>query len=107
MGPLVDISEDGKEYRIQAEIPDVKNEDVKVTAEAGTLIITGERRFDKEEKNRHYHRVERAYSFSRSFSLPSDANPAKVSAEYKDGMLTVHLLKDEKAKPQQIEVKTC
>jgi HSP20 family protein len=104
--PLVDISEDDKEYLIKAELPDVKKEDVKVTAEAGTLTIMGERKFEKEEKGRRYHRVERAYgSFGRSFSLPDDASPDKVSAEFKDGVLTVHLVKDEKAKPQQVEVK--
>jgi HSP20 family protein len=104
--PLVDISEDDKEYLIKAELPDVKKEDVKVTAQEGTLTIMGERKFEKEEKGRRYHRVERAYgSFGRSFSLPGDASPAKVSAEFKDGVLTVHLVKDEKAKPQQVEVK--
>jgi len=104
--PLVDISEDDKEYLIKAELPEVKKEDVKVTAEEGTLTIMGERKFEKEEKSRKYHRVERAYgSFGRSFSLPDDASPAKVSAEFKDGVLTVRLAKDEKAKPQQIEVK--
>ena len=104
--PLVDISEDDKEYRIKVELPEVKKEDVKVTAEAGTLTIMGERKFEQEEKGRKYHRVERAYgSFGRSFSLPDDASPAKVSAEFKDGVLTVHLVKDEKAKPQHVEVK--
>ena len=104
--PLVDISEDDKEYRIKVELPEVKKEDVKVTAEQGTLTIMGERKFEKEEKGRKYHRVERAYgSFGRSFSLPDDASPVKVSAEFKDGVLTVHLVKDEKAKPQHIEVK--
>jgi HSP20 family protein len=104
--PLVDISEDDGEYRIKAELPDVKKEDVKVTAQKGTLTIMGERKFEKEEKGRRYHRVERAYgSFGRSFSLPDDASPAKVSAEFKDGVLTVHLVKDAKAKPQQVEVK--
>ncbi len=104
--PLVDISEDDREYLIKAELPDVKKDDVKVTAEAGTLTIMGERKFEKEEKGKKYHRVERAYgTFGRSFSLPDDANPAKVSAEFKDGVLTVHLVKDEKAKPLQVEVK--
>src|ERR1051326_766704 len=103
--PLVDISEDDKEYLIKAELPEVKKEDVKVTAEEGTLTITGERQFEKEEKNKKYHRIERAYgSFVRNFSLPDDASPAKVSAEFKDGVLTVHLAKTEKVKPQQIEV---
>lgn len=104
--PVVDISEDDKEYRIKAELPEVKREDVRVTAAEGTLTILGERKFEKEEKGRKYHRVERAYgSFGRSFSLPDDASPAKVTAEFKDGVLTVHLTKTEKAKPQQIEVK--
>jgi HSP20 family protein len=104
--PLVDISEDDKEYLIKAELPEVRKEDVRVTAEEGTLSIMGERKFEKEEKGRKYHRVERAYgTFGRSFSLPDDASPEKVCAEFKDGVLTVHLVKDAKAKPQQVEVK--
>ena len=101
----MDISEDDKEYLIKAELPEVKREDVKVTAEAGSLTITGERKFEKEEKDKKYHRVERSYgSFVRNFSFPDDASPAKVSAEFKDGVLTVHLGKTEKAKPTHIEV---
>jgi HSP20 family protein len=104
--PLVDISEDDNEYQIKAELPEVKREDVKVTAEEGTLTITGERKFEKEEKGKKYHRVERAYgSFVRNFSIPDDASPAQVKAEFKDGVLTVHLTKTAKAKPQHIEVK--
>src|SRR5438445_4458499 len=105
--PLVDISEDDKEYLIKAELPEVKKEDVKVTAEEGTLTIMGERKFENEkmEKNKKYHRVERAYgSFGRSFSFPYDASPGKVSADFKDGVLTVHLAKVVKAKPQQVEL---
>ena len=83
----------------------MKREDVKVTTEAGTLTIMGERKFENGEQGKKYHRVERAYgTFGRSFALPADANPAKASADFKDGVLTVHLLKDEKAKLQQIEV---
>jgi len=104
--PLVDISEDAQEYLIKAELPEVRKEDVKVTAEAGTLTIMGERKFEKEVSGKKFHRVERAYgSFGRSFSFPDDASPEKVSAEFKDGVLTVHLTKNAKAKPQQIEVK--
>jgi HSP20 family protein len=103
--PLVDISEDEKEYLIKAELPEVKKEDVKVTAEEGTLTITGERKFEKAEKNKKYHRVERAYgSFGRSFSFPDDASPGKVSADFKDGVLTVRLAKVAKTKPQQVEI---
>src|SRR5438128_10799028 len=102
--PLVDISEDDKEYLIKAELPEVKKEDVKVTAEEGTLTIMGERKFEKEEKNKKYHRVERAYgSFGRSFSFPDDASPGKVRAEFKDGVLTVHLAKVAKSNTQQVE----
>ena len=103
--PVVDISEDNQEYLIKAELPEVKKEDVKITMADGMLTITGDRKFEKEENGRKYHRVERAYgSFGRSFSLPDDASPGKVTAEYKDGVLKVHLAKDEKARPQQVEV---
>ena len=101
----VDISEDAKEYLIKAELPEVKKEDVKITMEDGTLTITGDRKYEKEENGKKYHRVERAYgSFGRSFSLPDDASPGKVTADFKDGVLKVHLAKDEKARPQQVEV---
>jgi HSP20 family protein len=104
--PLADITEDDKEYLIKAELPDVRKEDVKVTVENGMLTISGERKFEKEEKNKKYHRVERAYgSFVRSFTLPEDADASKVKAEFRDGVLTVHLPKSERAKPKQIDVK--
>lgn len=104
--PLVDISEDDTEYVIRAELPDVRREDVKVTAEDGALTISGERKFQKEENGRRYHRVERSYgSFLRNFSLPDDATAANVKADFKDGLLSVHLGKTAKAKPQQVEVK--
>ena len=103
--PLVDISEDAKEYLIKAELPEVKKEDVKITMEDGTLSIMGDRKFEKQDNGKKYHRVERAYgSFGRSFSLPDDASPAKVTADFKDGVLKVHLAKNEKARPQQVEV---
>jgi HSP20 family protein len=104
--PLVDITEDEKEYLIKAELPEMKKEDVKLTVENNVLCISGERKYEKEEKDKKYHRVERAYgSFMRSFTLPDDADGAKVAAEYKDGILKVHLPKSEKAKPKSIEVK--
>jgi HSP20 family protein len=104
--PLADITEDDKEYLIRAELPDLKREDVKVTVENGVLTISGERKMEKEEKGKKYHRVERAYgSFARSFTLPEDSAAEKIQAEFKDGILTVHLPKNEKARPKQIEVK--
>ena len=79
--PLVDITEDEKEYLIKAELPEVKKEDVKVTVENGVLTMTGERKFEKEEKNKKYHRVERSYgSFMRSFSLPEAAAGSRIVA---------------------------
>ena len=104
--PLVDISEDEKEYLIKAELPEVKKEDVKVSVQDDVLTISGERTLEKEEKGKKYHRVERAYGiFSRSFTLPEDADPSKVSAEFKDGVLKVRLTKSERAKPKSIDVK--
>ena len=103
--PLVDITEDDKEYIIKTELPEVKKEDVKVAVENGLLTIVGERKFEKEE-NKKYHRVERAYGrFVRSFIVPDAVDADKVSAEFKDGVLKVHLPKSEKTKPKQIEVK--
>ena len=103
--PLADITEDDREYVIKAELPELRKEDVKVTVENGVLTISGERKFEKEEKKKKYHRVERGYgSFVRTFALPEDADAGKVKAEFKHGILEVHLPKNEKAKTKQIEV---
>ena len=103
--PLVDITEDEKEYTVQAELPDLKKEEVKVTVENGQLTISGERKVEKEEKGKKFHRVERSYgSFLRSFTLPEGVNGEKVVADFKDGLLKVHLPKDESARPKSIEV---
>ena len=104
--PFVDITEDDKEYVVKADLPDVKKEDVKVTVENGVLAITGERKFEKEEKDRKYHRIERSYgNFLRSFTLPDAADGSKVNAEFKDGVLKVHVPKSDKVKPKAVEVK--
>ncbi len=104
--PLVDITEDDKEYLIKAELPEVKKDDVKVTLENGVLSVSGERKLEKEEKSRRYHRIERAYgTFTRSFTLPEDADPGQVNAEFRDGVLRVHVRKNEKARPKAIDVK--
>jgi HSP20 family protein len=104
--PSVDISETDTEYVIKAEIPEVKKEDVKVTVEDGQLTIQGERKQEKEEKGKRFHRIERSYgSFMRSFDVPDNADESKAKAEYKDGMLTLTLPKTEKAKPKALEVK--
>lgn len=104
--PIVDIMEDDKGYEIKADLPEVDKKDVKVTVENGVLTISGERKFEKEEKGRKYHRIERAYgNFVRTFSLPDDADHSKVNAEFKDGVLKVHVAKSEQARPRQIDVK--
>jgi HSP20 family protein len=104
--PVVDITKDDKEYLIKAELPEVKKDDVKVRIEDGVLYISGERNFEKEEKRKRYHRVERGYgAFTRSFSLPEDADPNKINAAFKDGVLSVHVAKDPNAMPKSIEVK--
>jgi HSP20 family protein len=103
--PLVDVIEGEKDYTIKAELPEVRREDVKVTVQNDVLSIAGERLREKEEKGKKFHRIERAYgAFSRSFTLPEDADPAKVSADFKSGVLTVRLAKSEHAKPKTVEV---
>jgi HSP20 family protein len=104
--PPVDITEDSKEYTIKAELPGLNKENVKVMVEGGVLEITGERKEEKEEKDKKRHRIERSYgSFRRSFILPEGCSGEKVSAEFKDGVLKVHLPKDETAKPKSVDVK--
>jgi HSP20 family protein len=104
--PLVDIVEDDKEYLIKAELPEVKKDDVKVMVHDNVLEMTGEREQMKEEKGKKFHRVERSYgSFERSFALPEDADAAKLLAEFKDGVLKVHIPKSEKARPRSVEIK--
>jgi HSP20 family protein len=104
--PLVDITEDDHEYLFKADLPEMKKEDVKVTVENGILSISGDRKVEKEEKKKRYHRIERAYgSFERTFTVPEDADTAKIAAEFKDGVMKVHLPKSPTAKPKTIEVK--
>jgi len=104
--PLVDIYEnDRHELLIKAEMPGMKREDIDIKVENNTLTIRGERRRESEVREEQYHRVERSYgSFSRSFSLPSTVDSEKVSAEYKDGVLTILLPTREEAKPRQVAV---
>ena len=98
--PTVDIGESEKEFVVKAELPEVRKEDIKVSVENGTLSICGERKVEKEEKSMKFHRVERAYGrFERSFSLPDEADAGKITSEYKDGVLTVHLPKNPVTKP--------
>ena len=104
--PVVDIEETEKEYLIKAELPEVKKEDVKVEMLDGVLTIEGERKQEKEEKGKKFHRVERSYGkFVRQFALPTEVESTKIQAEFKEGLLNVHLPKTALAKPKTIEVK--
>ena len=104
--PPVDVEETDKEYLIKAELPEVKKEDVKVQMLDGVLTIEGERKQEKEEKGKKFHKMERSYGkFVRQFSLPTEIEPAKIQAEFKDGMLNVHLPKTAEAKPKAVDVK--
>lgn len=104
--PAVDIVEDEREFLIKVELPEIKREDVRITVENGILTLTGERKADHENKTRKFHRIEREFgSFTRSFSLPVGTSGEKVTADFKDGLLKVHLPKDAKATPKAIEIK--
>jgi len=103
--PAVDIVETEDALVLKADLPDVKLEDIDVRVENETLTIKGERKFEKEEKIKGYHRIERSYgAFMRSFTVPASLEADKVSAEYKNGVLTVTLPKREEAKPRQVKV---
>jgi HSP20 family protein len=104
--PQVDIAETDKAFEIKAEIPEVNKENVKVTVHNGVLTIQGERKDEKEEKEKKFLRVERYYGrFTRSFTLPDNVDETRISASFKDGMLNLQLQKTEEAKPKSIEVK--
>jgi HSP20 family protein len=104
--PPVDIYQNGDhELVLKAELPDMTREDIDITVDNGTLTIKGEKKFSNDVKEEQFHRIERRYgTFSRSFSLPQTVDPNKVSAEYKQGVLTVRLPLREEAKPRSIKV---
>jgi HSP20 family protein len=104
--PPVDIYDSGShELVIKAELPDMNKEDIDITVEKGTLTLRGEKKMDAAIKEECCHRIERTYgSFSRSFSLPATVDTSKVSADYKNGVLTITLPVREEAKPKQIQV---
>lgn len=104
--PPVDIFEtDERELVLKAELPEMKREDISLTFEGGVLTLKGERKFEQEAKRENFQRVERRYgAFSRSFTLPNTIDASRISASYKDGVLTVRLPQREEAKPKQIAV---
>ena len=104
--PSADISETEQEYRIRAELPAVKKEDVKVTIDQGMITISGERKEDQETQGEKFHRVESVRgTFSRSFTVPDNIDENAIRADSKDGVLTVYLPKTRAPASRAIEVK--
>ena len=105
--PTCNVSETAEEYRIDAELPGVKSEDLEVNVEDRILTLRGERRDKREEKGKKYHRVESSYgSFMRRFTLPDDADEDQVAADFKDGVLSVRIARaaPRESKARKIEV---
>lgn len=105
--PAVDIFERGDDLVVSAELPGVKRDEIDVKVEGNVLTLRGERMRDRTISEENYHRVERSYgAFSRSFTLPSNVDPARIEARFKEGVLEVVIPKAEDAKPKRIEVKS-
>jgi len=103
--PAVDIIETENELVLKADVPGVELKDIDIQLENGTLTVKGERKFEKEERNRGFHRMERSYgSFVRYFTVPDTVDAENVKADYQNGVLTITLPKKEIAKPKAIKV---
>ena len=103
--PPVDVYEDEHNITLKIEVPGIEEKDINVSIENNTLTVRGERRFEKDEKEENFHRVERMYgSFTRSFTLPNTVDPEQVSAHYEKGVLKIRLAKKAEAKPKLIKV---
>jgi HSP20 family protein len=103
--PPVDIYETENELVVKAELPDFQDKDIDVRITNNTLTIRGERKFEKDVKEDNYLRIERAYgSFVRSFSLPNTVSSENIRADYRNGVLTLHMAKREESKPKQIKI---
>jgi len=103
--PAVDIFETEDELVVKADLPEVDLKDIDVRVENQTLTITGERKFEREEGRKGYHRIERSYGqFTRSFTVPQTVDTENVAAEYHNGVLTVKLSKKPAAKPRQVKI---
>ena len=103
--PVVDIEETELNYLIRAELPGLSKEKVKVTVEDGVLTLSGERDLERKVEGKTFHHIERSHgTFTRSFTLPENAEAESVSANYKDGLLEIRVAKSEEALPKSIEV---
>ena len=103
--PAVDIFETEDELVLKADVPEVELKDIDVRVENQTLTLSGERKFEREETKKGYHRIERGYGqFTRSFSVPPTVDTENVQASYQNGVLTVTLPKKAAAKPRQVKI---
>jgi HSP20 family protein len=103
--PAVDVYEDTDKVVLKLEVPGIEEKDLDVSVENHTLTVKGERKFEKEEKEENFHRIERRYgSFFRSFTIPTTVNPESVKASYDAGVLRIELEKRAEARPKQIKV---
>ena len=103
--PPVDVYEDEHNITLKIEVPGIDEKDINVSIENNTLTVHGERRFEKDEKEENFHRIERMYgSFTRSFTLPNTVDPEQVTAHYEKGVLKIRLAKKAEAKPKLIKV---
>ena len=103
--PAVDIEETDTDFIVKADLPDVKKEEIRVNVQEGVLAIEGERKQEKEEKGRRFHKIEREYGrFVRRFALPTEVDAEKVRAEFKDGVLSIVVPKAPAAKPKLVDV---
>ena len=104
--PSIDISETEKQYIIDVEIPGIDKKDIELNVDNNTLTISGERKFEKEEDGKQFHRVESHYgTFSRTFTLPDNANTESINATYNNGILNITVDKSEKSLKKQIKIK--
>ncbi|OFW44145.1 MAG: molecular chaperone [Acidobacteria bacterium RIFCSPLOWO2_12_FULL_60_22] len=104
--PLVDVYETKDALVLKADLPEVTKDDVDISVQGNTLTIHGERKREKEVKEKDFYRMERSYgAFSRSFTLPGAVDPDKIEAAFSGGVLTLTLPKREESKPKQIKVK--
>ncbi len=103
--PPVDVYEDENSIQLSLEVPGIDEKDIDIRLENNTLTVRGERKFEKEEKEENFHRIERRYgTFTRSFTLPQTVNSEDVQADYEKGVLKIKLAKRAEAKPKQIKV---
>lgn len=103
--PAVDIYETENELVVKADLPDLQDKDIDVRVANNTLTIRGERKFENNVSEDNYLRIERAYgSFTRSFSLPNTISSENIRAEYRNGVLTLHMAKREESKPKQVKI---